>query len=217
MKSLQILACSIALLIPVAALVHAGPLDAGAYRTRPASTPSPASTPPADLQHLLTEGQTAFMQGDLATAKTDLQWALQLDPHNKTAIGFLRRISLQEGQQSKGGALEKQLDALMIPKLDFKEATLGPALDFMKKMADRLSNGKISVSFVVQVPQEQVNSQPVTLSLSNVPFTEALRYIGGLTGLNFSYEKYAIVVRPLSNAAGAGVPGVPADGLTAPK
>jgi hypothetical protein len=214
MKALQILACSVAFLIPVAAPVNAAP-----YNTAPASTP-PINRPPADLQQLLTEGQTAFMQGDMATAKTDLQWVLRLDPRNKTAIGFLRRITLQEGQQNKGAALEKQLDALMIPKLDFKETTLAPALDFMKKMADRLSNGKINVSFVVQVPPEQVNSQPVTLSLSNIPFTEALRYIGGLTGLNFSYEKYAIVVRPMANAAtptGPAAPGAPADGLPTPK
>lgn len=145
------------------------------------------------------------MRGDLATAKTDLDWALQLDPHNKTAIGYLRRIALQEGQ-NKGVALEKQLEALMIPKLDFKEATLGAALDYMKKAADRLSNGKIAVSFVVQAPPEFVNSQPVTLSLSNVPFTEALRYIGGIASLNFTYEKYAIVVRPMSNAAASIAP-----------
>jgi hypothetical protein len=65
----------------------------------------------------------------------------------------------------------------------------------MKKTADRLSNGKIAVSFVVQAP-EAVTSTPVTLSLSNIPFTEALRYIGGVAGINFTYEKYAIVVKP---------------------
>jgi hypothetical protein len=204
MKSLQILVCSIALLIPVAAPVIAGPLDTGPYRTRPGYTPSPASTPSAELQQLLTEGQTAFMKGDFATAKTDLEWVLQLDPRNKTAIGYLRRITLQEGQ-NKGAALEKQLDALMIPKLDFREATLGAALDFMKKSADRLSNGKIAVSFVVQASPE-ANSLPVTLSLSNIPFTEALRYICGVAGLNCTYEKYAIVLRSAGNEPASTTP-----------
>jgi hypothetical protein len=211
MKSLQILACSVALLSPIAAPVSAGPLDDGAYKTRPAYTPGPLNQPPAALQQLLTEGQAALMKGDLATAKADFQWVLQLDSHNKTAIGYLRRIVVQEGQQSKGAALEKQLDGLMIPKLDFKEATLGSALDYMKRTADRLSNGKIAVSFVLQVPPEQVSTEPVTLSLTNIPFTEALRYIGGVAGLNFTYEKYAIVVRPTTNTAAAPVaPGAPA-------
>ena len=204
MKSLQILACSVALLIPAAASVKAAP-----FNTAPAGAP-PVNKPPAELQQLLTEGQTAFMRGDLATAKTDLDWVIQMDPHNKTAIGYLRRIALQEGQQNKGAALEKQLDALMIPKLEFREANLSAALDFMKKSADRLSNGKIAVSFVVQAPPEQVNAQQVTLSLSNIPFTEALRYIGGIAGMNFSYEKYAIVVRPAFNAP---APAAPAGGL----
>jgi len=194
MKPLQIPACALALLLAAAAPVNAGPLDEGPYRTRPAYTPPPASTPPVELQRVLTEGQTAFMKGDTATAKTDFEWALRLDSHNKTAIGFLRRILAQEGQ-NKGLALEKQLDTLMIPRLDFKEATLQSALDFMKKAAEKSSNGKIAVSFVVQAPPE-AGSTPVTLSLSNIPFTEALRYIGGVAGMNFTYEKYAIVVRP---------------------
>ena len=210
MKSLQFLACSIALLIPVAAPVNAGPLDQGSYKTRPAYTPAP-STPPLELQRLLTEGQAALMKNDLATAKADFTWVLQIDSHNKTAIGYLRRIAVQEGQQNKGAALEKQLDGLTIPKLEFKEATLGSALDYMKKAADKISNGKVAVSFVMEVPPEQVNSQPVTLSLTNIPFTEALRYIGGVAGLNFTYEKYAIVVRPNGSAAPtATVPAVPA-------
>ncbi len=116
MKSLQILACSIALLIPVAASVNAGPLDSGAYKTRPGYTPAP-STPPVELQQLLTEGQAALLKGDTSTAKTDFEWALQLDPHNKTAIGYMRKILLLEAQQNKGAALEKQLAGLTIPKL----------------------------------------------------------------------------------------------------
>jgi hypothetical protein len=191
MKSLQFLACSIAFLIPSAALVSAAP-----YNTAPATPPQPLNKPPVEMQQLLTEGQTAFMKNDLATARADLQLVLELDPHNKTAIGYLRRIAVMESQQSKGGGvMEKQLQALTIPKLEFKEATLGSALDYMKKTADRLSNGKIAVSFVVQAP-EAVTSTPVTLSLSNIPFTEALRYIGGVAGINFTYEKYAIVVKP---------------------
>jgi len=80
----------------------------------------------------------------------------------------------------------------------------------MKKAADKISNGKVAVSFVVEVPPDQVNSQPVTLSLTNIPFTEALRYIGGVAGLNFTYEKYAIVVRPNGSAAAtATIPTVP--------
>lgn len=180
MKSLQTLALSIALLIPAA-------LQAA----------------PADMQQLLTDGQTAYMKGDLTTAKQDFEWVLQMDPHNRAATGYMRMIAVQEAQVKKGSVMEKQLSTLTIPKLDFKEATLNAALDYMKNSANRLSGGKISVSFVVQLPPEQVNT-PVTVSLANVPYTEALRYIGNLAGVSFTYEKYAIVVKPAAGGADSG-------------
>ena len=182
MKFPQILLCSICLLI----------------------TDSSLTAAPGELQQLLTEGQAAYQKGDLATAKMDFDWVIRMDPHNKAAIGYLRMIAAQEGQRSKGGgAQEKALSGLMIPKLEFKDATLGSALDYMKKAAEKISEGKVAVSFVVQLPQEQVNTQTITLSLANVPYTEALRYIGDLASLKFTYEKYAIRVEPRTGGAAA--------------
>ena len=179
MKLPQILLFSIALLIPIASMSGAA----------------------GEAQQFLTEGQAAYLKGDLATAKTDFEWVLKIDPHNRTAAGYLRMIESQEGPKSKGGgAQEKLLSGLTIPKLDFKDATLGSALDYMKKAAEKISGGKVAVSFVVQLPAEQVNTQTITLSLSNVPYTEALRYIGDLASLKFTYEKYAIKVEPRSAA-----------------
>jgi hypothetical protein len=41
----------------------------------------------------------------------------------------------------------------------------------------------------------------VTLSLTNIPLTEALRYLGGLVNAKVEYDKYAIVIRPAGGAA----------------
>jgi hypothetical protein len=59
------------------------------------------------------------------------------------------------------------------------------------------------VNFVVQLPADQVNTQTVTLSLNNVPFGEALKYLGTVASLDFVYDKYAILVRPKNDASGA--------------
>jgi hypothetical protein len=42
----------------------------------------------------------------------------------------------------------------------------------------------------------------VTLSVTNIPLTEVLKYIGSLANVQFEYEKYAVRVKP----AGAAVP-----------
>ena len=155
---------------------------------------------PAEVQQMLTEAQTAYMRGDLATAKSGFEMVYKIDPRNQVAIGYLLRIKAAEANKPKGNDQEKQLAALIVPKVELKEATLGAALDFLKKTVEKQSEGKLAVNFVVQLPDEQVKSQPVTLSLSNVPFTEVLRYLGGVAGLNFVYDKYAIIVKPMAAA-----------------
>src|SRR5688572_21642523 len=100
-----------------------------------------------DLQKLLTEGQTAFMRGDLVTAKRHFQSAEKLAPTNPTVVGFLKQIAVAEAKTPKDQGAERELSQLIIPQIQFKEATFNSALEFMKKKATELSNGKQSVNF----------------------------------------------------------------------
>jgi len=162
-----------------------------------------------DVQDLLTEGQLAYQRGDLAKAKSAFEMVYKMDSRNQVAIGYLRRIKVDEGSQPKGNDQEKQLAALIIPQIQFREATLGAALDYFKKAVEKQSGGKQAINFVVKLPAEQVNTQSVTLNLANVPVTEALRYMGELVNATFVYEKYAILVKPkTADAATAPAPAV---------
>ncbi len=156
-----------------------------------------------DVRQLLSEAQQAYLRGDLTTAKAGFEMVYRIDPRNQVAIGYLRRIKVDEAGRGKGkGDQEKALAAVILPKVEFREATLVSALDFFKQMVSKVTEGKQAVSFVTQVPEEQLK-QPVTLSLTNVPVTEALRYLGGLAGVTFEYDKYAIVVKPKGGAVSA--------------
>jgi len=160
------------------------------------------------LQQLLTEAQTAYSRGDITTAKANFEMVYKIDPRNQVAIGFLRRIRAAEGARGKGVDQEKSLAAVILPKVEFREATLGSALEYLKQAIVKASDGKQVVNFVVQVPEDQVKTLPVTLNLTSIPATEALRYLGGVAGLEFQYEKYAVVVR--SKTGGASAQAVPA-------
>ena len=163
----------------------------------------------ADVQKLLSEGQTAMIRGDLETAKSKFEMVNQLDPRNIPAIAYLRQIAAQEKNKPTSPQQEKALSQLIIPKLEFREATFTAALDFMKRKATELSGGKQSVNFVVQLPPESQNT-PVTLNLQNIPFTEALRYISELAGAKVEYQKFAVVIRPGGAATASATPDQPA-------
>ena len=153
------------------------------------------------LQEFLTAGQTAYMKGDLESAKKSFQTAYKLDPKNQVAIGFLKKIAGDEKNKPQVTTLQKQLEKLIVPRVEFREATLGSALDFLKQAAAKNSDGKVVVSFVVQLPEGQAKTQTVTLALANIPYSEVLRYLGEVAKVDFTYDKYAIVVKPRGGAA----------------
>jgi hypothetical protein len=154
------------------------------------------------VSQLLTEAQTSLVRGDRPAAKAKFQSVLTIDPKNVTAKGYLAKIAADEAKEAVGGSQEKQLAKLMLPKVDFKEATFSATLDYLKQSANKLSDGKQAVNFVVQLPEAQANT-PITLSLTNVPFTEVLKYLGSLANVSFSYDRYAITVRPAAPTAQA--------------
>ena len=153
-----------------------------------------------EIQSLLTEGQTAYLRGDLEKAKAAFEMVYRMDSRNQVAIGYLRRIKVDEQNKPKGNDQEKQLAGVIIPQIQFRDATLGSALDYLKKAVEKQSDGQQAVNFVVQLPAEQVNTQTVTLNLTNIPFTEALRYLAESVNATVEYERYAIRVRPKSSA-----------------
>ena len=150
------------------------------------------------VSDLTSEGQRAFLAGDKETAKAKFQEALKFDPQNPVAKNYLRMIVTDEQKSNSGGAkMQTSLKKLIVP-IEFNDATLSSALDYLKKQATKASGGQIQPSFVIE---PGVNPETrVTLHLSNVPFTEALRYVGDLVGADIAVEQYAILVKPKSGA-----------------
>ena len=144
---------------------------------------------------LLSDAQSAYLRGDLVEAKRNFELVNQLDPKNVTAIGYLKILKAQQASQSGGAMQEKKLASLILPQVQLRETSLTTAVKYIEQQAAKSSGGKVALSFVFQIPEETKN-MPVTLSLNAVPVTEAIRYLGDLASVSFTYESYAIVIRP---------------------
>jgi len=146
----------------------------------------------ADFQRLLSEAQVAMIRGDLDTAKRNFEIVYQLDQSNKVAIAGLKRIQME--QLKKGDSTEKTFAKVILPQVQFKDATLTESLEFLRKKVTEASAGKQTANFVVQPGVDQ--SAKITLSLANIPFTEVLRYLSESVNAKIEYQKYAIVLKP---------------------
>ncbi len=143
---------------------------------------------------MLKEARAAMASGDLNTAKAKLDTVRSVDPKNPAALALLKQILTQQAQQT-GSGTEATLARVIVPKVEFKEAQLSAALGALRQQAEKLTGGKVIPNFVTQLPEEQANAA-ISLNLSNIPFTEVLKYIGSLANVSFTYDKYAILVRP---------------------
>ena len=127
--------------------------------------------------------------------KAKLQSVKTLDPKNASATALLRQIQAKEAAQ---GA-DHGVSALILPSVQFREAELTAALEALRLQVTKQTGGKQAVNFVIQLPEAQAKTA-ITLSLTNVPFAEVLKYIGTLANVTFTFDKYAILVRPNAGA-----------------
>ena len=162
---------------------------------------APAAPPSAEVVQFLAEGQAAFNKGDYATAKTAFEMVYQLDSRNVSAIGYLQKIKVLEKGVPKSVDQEKQLAGLIVPKVTLKDATIGSVFDYLKTTANKLSDGKVAVNFVLKLPDETIKGQTITLSMNNAPFTEVVKYVAELANLNVQYQKFGVLVTPKAAAA----------------
>ena len=83
--------------------------------------------------------------------------------------------------------------------LDFNNATIEEATNFLSVESNRLDPDHKGVSFVIE-PAASASAKPVTLTLNNVPLGEALRYVCQLANVKYKVQDYAISIVPFSQS-----------------
>lgn len=101
-------------------------------------------------------------------------------------------------------AINRKLDEIIIPKIDFRDATVREALDFIKQRAASLDTvdqdaARKGINIVLKLaPDAPENSSRITLSLTDVPLRAAIDYVARAANLKLKVEPYSVVVVPQS-------------------
>jgi general secretion pathway protein D len=176
-----------------------------------------------------------------AIKQVDLAWQRPIRRFNIQA-----EVPVDTGQNTAGltERIKRKLDRIIIPKLEFREATVREAIDFLKKKSQELDvdspAGEKGVNIVLKLegsgggggvapeaapagvpgipgldpipaaPNAPAMAAPaafgspadarITVSLTNIPLIEALKYVTGLANLKFKVEPFAVSIVPLSES-----------------
>ena len=95
--------------------------------------------------------------------------------------------------------VRRQLKSIIIPEIDFSEATIEEAVEFLRRQAQFLDPESGGVNIVVKhadgtSPDDA--STPINLQLTNVPLEDALKFTTELAGLKFRIDNGVIVIVP---------------------
>ncbi|GAT35391.1 general secretion pathway protein D [Terrimicrobium sacchariphilum] len=135
-------------------------------------------------------------------------------------------VARTRGDVRDTAQITAKLNRIIIPRLDLQDETVQDAVERLKQLSRQQDTStddpkaKRGVNIVLKLnpsspapaadataaPAEGAAPTPapvtadskITLSLSNVPLIEALRYLTELAGLKFKIEQYAVSIVPLS-------------------
>ncbi len=114
---------------------------------------------------------------------------------------ILDRLSAQTKSPAPGPKpIIKRADQLIIPKVEFKEASLAEAVDFLRAKSKQIDLQKQGVNIILN-PEAKLSDAKLTLELKDIPLTEALRYVTELAGMKLVAGENAFEIVPLNAEA----------------
>jgi len=92
-------------------------------------------------------------------------------------------------------ATQAKLSSIIIPKVEFHDATVREALNFISTKAKEVDPQKIGVPIFYNPTTGQISEDArLTVSLQNIPEFELLRYIGSLSKLRLTISKEGVTL-----------------------
>lgn len=116
---------------------------------------------------------------------------------NRQLVVFVSARVVDDPAEPAGAAQPTALDRaakIIIPRLEFKDATVRESIDFLRQKSVMLDPEKKGVNFILNAPAAELSK--ITLSLTNIPVSEAARYVAKLAGLSVTADRDAVVLEP---------------------
>jgi tetratricopeptide (TPR) repeat protein len=100
----------------------------------------------------------------------------------------------------KSVAQMQKMDRIILPRVQFQEATIEEAIEFLRVKSrdlDTVSPGGGGVNMILR-NGDAPSSARISLDLKDVPLSEALRYVTELAQMKYKVESNAVLIVPLS-------------------
>lgn len=93
--------------------------------------------------------------------------------------------------------ITRKLSSIIFPKIDFRDATVRDAFEFLAMKSKSLDPEGQGIHFVLKLGDGSGSGTRITLTLNNVPLIEVVKYVTNLANLKYKIEPFAVSIVPL--------------------
>jgi len=114
-----------------------------------------------------------------------------LHPKNEDESS-LEQIVVESFSNSK---LQQKLDSIIIPKIEFDDASLSSVLSYLNSESKELDiEDKAGINIILRLTTSEDELNRITMSMDDIPFGEVIKYICLATGLKYVVEEHAVII-----------------------
>lgn len=143
-----------------------------------------------DLNAVYQQGRAAFYKGDMETAQQLLSRAAATNPKHTETANMLAYI--RANHKGVDNTLKNQYAAVVLPKVDMSDVTLTEAIEGLRALSKNASGGKVTPNVIIK--GAELGQKKLSLSVANIPLSEALNYVTQLVEAKATYEKHAVIL-----------------------
>ena len=149
-----------------------------------------------DVNEMFQMGRAAYYKGDIELAFQLLTQVEASNPRHFETKALLAQIRAQK--KSGVTTVRKSYESIVIPKIEFTEVTLAEAVEGLRVLSKTASDGKVIPNIIIKDPA--LAAKTLTLSIRNLPMTDAIQYLADLAGANATYDKHAVIFSSTATA-----------------
>ena len=116
-----------------------------------------------------------------------------------TVLSFLGATKAADAPQSSLLSIEQKLDSIVIPQVEFKDATPAEAVQYLREVSRKLDPSSPAeqrgVNIVLNLEKPKAEQPAITMTLRAVPLRAALRYVADLSGTQTEVTPHAVLLR----------------------
>jgi beta-lactamase regulating signal transducer with metallopeptidase domain len=94
----------------------------------------------------------------------------------------------------RAATVADQAEKIILPKVEFHDATVSKCIEFLRQKSRELAPEQPAVNILLHLPAAPTPEPKITLALSDVPLSVAIKYIAALAGLPLRAEAASYVI-----------------------